>query len=86
MLCVQAPAKAPAKAPVMGLHHEPEDDFQCRTHQNLYFSERENPALSGFSCCSPDDTVYIGNSESISCQYFIFESLCVNLLGIALQM
>ena len=31
----------------MGLQHEPEDDFQCRTHQNLYFPERENPALSG---------------------------------------
>ena len=60
---MQAPAKAPAKAPVMGLHHEPEHDFQCRTHQNLYFSERENPALSGFSCCSPDDTVYIGNID-----------------------
>ena len=37
LLCVQAPAKAPAKAPVMGLHHEPEDDFHCRTHQSLYF-------------------------------------------------
>ena len=48
------------KAPVMGLHHEPEDDFQCRTHQSLYFSGRENPALSGFSWCSPDNIAYIG--------------------------
>ena len=44
---MQAPANAPAKAPLMGPQHEPEDDFQCRTHQNLYFSGRENPALSG---------------------------------------
>ena len=44
---MQAPAKAPAKAPVMGLQHEPEDDFHCRTHQNLYFSGRENSAPSG---------------------------------------
>ena len=39
--------QAPAKAPVMGLQHEPENDFQCRIHQNLYFSGRENPVLSG---------------------------------------
>ena len=44
---MQGPAKAPTRAPVMGLHNEPEDDFQCRTHQNLYFSGGENPALSG---------------------------------------
>ena len=39
--------QAPAKAPVMGRHDEPEDDFQCRIHQNLYFSGRQNLALSG---------------------------------------
>ena len=57
---MQAPAKEPAKAPVTGLRHEPEHDFQCRTHQNLYFCGREKPALSGFSCCIPDNTTYIG--------------------------
>ena len=51
-------AKAPTKEPVMGLHHEPEVDFQSRTHQSIYLSGRENPAISGFSCCSPDDTAY----------------------------
>ena len=56
----KAPAIAPAKAPVMGLHYEPADYFQCRTHQNIYFSGRENPVLSGFSCCSPDFTTYLG--------------------------
>ena len=56
----KAPAKAPPKAPVMGLRHEPEDDFQCLTHQNQYFFGRENPALSGFSCCSLGNTAYIG--------------------------
>ena len=39
--------QAPVKAPVMGLQHQPEDDFQCRTHKNLYFSGRENPVLLG---------------------------------------
>ena len=39
--------QAPANAPVIGLQHEPEDDFQCRTHENLYFpGPRGNPALS----------------------------------------
>ena len=56
---MQAPAKAPAKAPVIGLQHEPEDDFQYRTHQNLYFSGRENPSLSGLGL-SLDNTAYIG--------------------------
>ena len=43
---MQASAKATAKAPEMGLQHEPEDNFQCRMHQHQYFSGRENPALS----------------------------------------
>ena len=42
---MQAPAKAPVKAPIMSLQYEPEDDFQCRTYQYLYFSGRENLAL-----------------------------------------
>ena len=40
--------QAPAKAPVMGLHHGPEDNFQDRTQQNLYFSERKDPDNTGY--------------------------------------